>query len=134
MGAAIAAGLVYGVVIFGVGFTLGALRELALAPLIGRDTVILIEIPLILLMAWVSAGWLTRRLHVHPAATSRFVMGLIGFMVVIAGETAVSVFAFDRTLAATLAGYATRHGLLEILPQIMVAVFPFLRSIFERTA
>ncbi len=132
MSAALGAGLAYGAVIFALGFALGTLRELVLAPLFGRDAVVLVEGPLILLAAWLLAQRLIRRHAVAARATRRLAMGAAAFALLLAGEAAVAVFGFGRTLAMHLGAYVTARGMLELTPQIAFALFPLLLMIRER--
>jgi hypothetical protein len=132
MKAALDAGLVYGAIIFVFGVVLGTLREVVLAPLIGRDTVVLVEGPLILLVAWFVAWWLIRGHGVPALAGHRLAMGAMAFAVLMSGEAAVAVFGYGRTLAMHLAAYATAQGMLELMPQVAFALFPLLHLIRER--
>jgi hypothetical protein len=132
MNRALAAGLVYGAIIVTIGAVLGTLRELVLAPLIGRDVVVLVEGPLILLLAWFLAWWLVRGHTVPGLAGQRLLMGAVAFSVVIAGEAAIAVFGLGRTLAMHLGAYMTAKGVLELLPQLGFAVFPLLHLFRER--
>jgi hypothetical protein len=129
---ALNAGLVYGSLIFALGFVLGALRELWLGPLVGREAVVLVEGPLILLAAWFVAWWLIRGHHVPALAAHRLVMGATGFALALAGEIAVALFGFGRTVAMQRAIYATSQGMLELIPQIAFAMLPLLHLIRER--
>ncbi len=129
---ALRAGLVYGSGIFALGFVLGTLREFWLGPLLGRDVVVLIEGPVILLAAWLFAWWLIRGHGVAGQAGQRLVMGAVAFGLLMLGEAAVAVFGFGRTLAMHMATYATTQGMLETMPQIAFALFPLLHLIRER--
>jgi hypothetical protein len=129
---AVSAGLAYGATIFGLGFLLGMLRELALAPLIGRTAVVWVEAPLILLASWFAAGWLIRRFGVWPAPPARLTMGVVAMMLLLIGEAAVAVLGFGRTLAMHLSSYLTARGALELLPQIAFAAMPLLHLVQER--
>lgn len=132
MMAAFHAGLVYGAVIFALGFVLGTVRELWLAPLLGRDAVVLFEGPLILLAAWFLAWWLIRGHGVPGLAGQRLLMGAVGLALGMAGEMAVAVFGFGRTLAMQLSIYATTQGMLELMPQVAFGLLPLLHLIRER--
>ncbi len=129
---ALNAGLVYGASIFTLGFFLGSLRELWLGPLFGREAVVLVEGPFILLVAWFVAWWLIRGHGVASLISHRLAMGAVGFALAIAGEMTIAVFGFGRTLAAQLAIYATAQGMLELLLQIAFALFPLLHLMRER--
>jgi hypothetical protein len=128
MGAPALAGLSYGAGIFALGFLLGTLRELALAPLLGRGVVVLFEGPLILLAAWFAARSLTRRFDVPPAPSARLAMGAVAFAVLMIGEALIAAFGFGRTLAQHVSGYATPRGALELMPQLAFAMFPLIQS------
>ena len=129
---ALRAGLVYGSGIFALGFLLGSLRERWLAPLFGRDAVVLVEGPVILLAAWFFAWWLVRGHGVAGSASRRLAMGAVAFVVLMLGEAALAVFGFGRTLAMHLATYATTQGVLETMPQVAFGLFPLLHLIRER--
>jgi len=129
---ALNAGLVYGSTIFALGFALGALRVLWLGPLFGREVVVLVEGPFILLVAWFVAWWLIRGHHVPALAAHRLVMGAAGFALSMAGEMAVAMFGFGRTLAMQRAIYATGQGMLELMPQVAFALLPLLHLVRER--
>jgi hypothetical protein len=126
MNRTLGAGLLYGLAVFGLGFILGTARELWLAPLFGRDAVVLVEGPLILVAAWLLCWWIIRRLGVPASLGSRLAMGALALMLLLAGEALVAVFGFGRTLAAHFAAYATVKGVLELLPQMAFALFPLL--------
>lgn len=125
------AGLVYGLAVFAVGFVLGTLRELILAPRFSRDAVVLIEGPVILVMAWIVAGWIVRGLRVPPRTPARLGMGGVAFALVMAGEAAVAVFSFDRSVSQHLMTYLSPRGMLELTPQIAFALFPLLHLLLR---
>lgn len=129
---ALKAGLLYGAMIFSLGFVLGSLRELWLGPIFGRDAVVLVEGPLILLAAWFVAWWLVWRMPVAASSGARLAMGMVAFALMMAGEACVAVFGFGRTLAVHLQAYATAKGVLELMPQVAFALFPLLHLIRER--
>ena len=61
-------------------------------------------------------------------------MGAAAFGLAMIGEAAVAVFGFGRPLAIHLASYATTQGVLELMPQLAFALFPFLHLVRERFA
>jgi hypothetical protein len=129
---ALNAGLVYGALIFALGFVLGTVREMLLAPMFGRDAIVLFEGPLILLAAWFLAWWLVRGHNVPALAGLRLLMGTVAFVFLMAGEAAVALFGYGRTVAMHLAAYTTAQGVLELMPQIAFALFPLLHLFRER--
>jgi hypothetical protein len=51
------AGAVYFLVVFLLGFGLGTIRVLFVAPRLGQTTAVLLETPLMLAASWTSCGW-----------------------------------------------------------------------------
>ncbi len=129
---ALLAGLAYGLIIFALGFVLGTARDLLLAPLFGRDAVVLVEGPVILIAAWVLAWWLIRSIGVPARLPARLVMGVVGLAPVLVGEAFVAVFGFGRSLSMHLGAYATTRGVLELLPQIAFGLLPVVHLFRER--
>ncbi|MGL4438593.1 MAG: hypothetical protein ACRCUE_04920 [Bosea sp. (in: a-proteobacteria)] len=125
-------GLLYGAIVFAFAFVLGTLRELWLGPIFGREAVVLVEGPAILLAAWFVAWWLIRGHGVAALVDQRLVMGLVAFALLMLGEAAVAVLGFGRTLAMHLSSYATAQGVLELMPQVAFALFPLLHLVRER--
>jgi hypothetical protein len=125
----IRAGLSYGLIVFALGFVLGTLRELVLAPRFGRDHIVWIEVPLILLAAWFVAGWLVRRMVNPPGALHCLAVGAIAFSVLMLGELLVAVFGFGRSIGMHLATYWTAQGALELLPQIGFGLIPLFHRV-----
>ena len=132
MSHALKAGCIYGAVIFILGIVLGSLREWVLAPVLGRTIVVLLEGPLILLASWWLAGWLIRAWRMPARVGQRLVMGAMAFAVLMAGEAAIAVFGFGRTLLAHLQAYASAKGMLELLPQLAFAMLPLLHMYRDR--
>jgi hypothetical protein len=75
-----AAGAVYFAVMFALGFLLGPVRELLLAPRFGAAAAAAIEaVPMLVDMAFV-APWAARLLQVPPATAARLWMGATGLV------------------------------------------------------
>jgi hypothetical protein len=125
------AGLAYGAIIFALGFVLGAAREMVLAPLFGRDVVVLVEGPVILLASWFAAILLVLRNVVPASVQARLAMGATAFALVMVGEALVAVFGLGRSLSMHLSAYATQRGMLELMPQVAFALFPVVHLLRE---
>jgi hypothetical protein len=128
----LAAGLLYGLLIFVLGFFFGVVREMALAPMMGRSAVVMIEAPLILICAWLLAWRLIRWRGVPAAWGPRLVMGATGFALLMLGELGVSVFGYGLSPARHFAAYAHWRGFLELSPQIAFGLIPALHLVRER--
>jgi hypothetical protein len=126
MTASTRAGIVYFAAVFGVGFALGTLRQLFVAPRVGNVVAVLIELPLVLSAAW----WLSRRLVAHfavPARTRcRIEMGGAALVLLLLAEFGLSAWVFGNSLGQQLAGYMTLAGSLGLAGQLAFAAFPWL--------
>jgi hypothetical protein len=124
MGAAVSAGVVYFAVVFGVGFALGALRTLIVAPRLGETTAVLIEAPLMLAASGFAASWCVRRFEVPTTLRARLAMGAVAFGLLMAAEVGVSLTLFHRSLAQHLAGYGSTAGAVGLGAQVAFASVP----------
>lgn len=85
-GPALLAGLRYGLEGFALGFVLGVIRTMVLAPAIGPSVAVLIEFPLLLLaMAW-RARAIVRRSPGLAGTTDLLFMGITGSLVLMLAE------------------------------------------------
>jgi hypothetical protein len=124
---AIKAGAAYFLAVFAAGFVLGTLRVLVLVPRVGEAAAVMIELPLILVVAWIVCRWLVRRLSVPAAAGARLTMGGFAFALLLAAELALSFFVFGRSPAEHWQHYRSLAGALGLVGQIAFAAFPYLR-------
>src|SRR5688572_25414741 len=123
---AFAAGALYFLLIFLLGMVLGAIRILLLEPRIGPVPSVLLELPLMLAASWFVCGWLIRYLIVPAAASSRLAMGATAFVLLMAAELGLSLFAVGGTVAGHFAAYRSGAPLIGLLGQIAFALFPLL--------
>ena len=124
---AILAGLVYWAIVFALGFVMGTLRVLVLAPLLGPVAAVSLELPIMLAGSWLACGWSLRRFGVGKAFAERAAMGLLAFTLLILAEFALSTLLFGRTAAEHWASYATTEARLGLAAQVLFATFPLLR-------
>jgi predicted Abi (CAAX) family protease len=124
----IQAGAAYFAIVFAVGFALGTVRTLFLAPRLGEQLAVIIELPLILGASWLACGWVLRRWPVEPATGPRLTMGAAALALLILAEIALSLTAFDRSLADYFRNFTTLHGLIGLAGQIVFALMPLLRA------
>jgi hypothetical protein len=116
-------GLRYFAGVFAVGFLLGTIRTLWLAPAVGDLAAVAVELPLMLGASW----WWCWRLLAGRTLTmaGRAVMGGSGFAWLMAAELGLSL-AFGGTLATHVAALAMPAGLLGLAGQVGFAALPFL--------
>jgi hypothetical protein len=119
------AGVTYFGFVFGLGFVLGTLRQLAMQLGAARDLLVWLEIPVMLGFAWWAAGWCIRRFRVAPSRGARLIVLRLG-------ELAVGVGLMRQSLQEHFAALGTSRGLLELMPQVLAASFPLLRARLEQ--
>lgn len=121
---ALAAGVLYFLTVFALGFALGVLRVLCIEPRLGSVGAVLFELPVMLSASWIVCGWLVRWLRLSPAIVDRLIMGGVAFALLMIAELAVSVLAFGRTPAEHLSTYRSLSALLGLAAQLAFAAMP----------
>lgn len=125
MATALAAGLRYFLIVFAIGFALGTLRTLLVAPRLGELAAVALELPVMLAASWWVCGRLVRRLP--SGLASRAVMGGSAFAMLIVAELTLAVTLFGRAPAALVMGWQTPAGLLGLIGLIGFGVMPLIR-------
>jgi hypothetical protein len=121
------AALAYWAVVFALGFVLGSLRVLWLAPLVGLVPATLIELPLMLGASWWASGWLVRRFAIADKGAA-LAMGGIAFALLMAAECAVGVGMMGLTPGQWLADFAQPHAAIGLAGQVVFALMPWWRA------
>jgi len=119
------AGIAYWAMVFALGFVLGTLRVLWLAPALGLVAATVIELPVMLAASWWAARWLLRRFAIRTGGAA-LAMGALAFVLLMAAELALGVAAFGQTPAQWLAGLAEPQGALGLAGQVVFALMPWL--------
>jgi len=122
------AGLAYAAVVFGVGFVLGAVRVIIVAPRFGPTAAVLLETPLILGASWWLARLSIARFQVSRAVSARLVMSLVAFAVLMLAEVTLARVFFGRTVAEYLSQLATVPGAIGLAAQVAFACFPLIQG------
>lgn len=122
------AGLAYFALVFAAGFALGTARVLLLSPRLGETGAVFLELPVMLALSWLAAGWIAHRFAVPPDAAARLAMGGVAFLCLMAAETALSTLGFGRSMAEHLAGYAEPARAAGLAAQIAFALMPWWRG------
>lgn len=119
-------GTAYVAAVFAAGLLLGVLRTLLLVPLLGELTAVLLELPVILRIAWLVC---TRILRVWPLSPSAALgMGAIAFLLLMGAEAGLSTLLAGRSLAEHLALYAQLPRLVGLAGQLAFALFPWMHA------
>ena len=129
MFSAFKAGLVYTGIVFAFGFVTGAFRTILLAQDFGLTPVaaVLFELPLILIVAWITCRAVLRRMQIPARVDRRLVMGVVAFVATIALEFVLAATMNGNNFAQFLEGYAKPDVILGLLGQIAFAAFPLVR-------
>ena len=120
------AGLAYWAVVFALGFVLGTIRVLWLAPLVGLIPATLMELPVMLGASWLASGWLVRR-FVIASAGEGLAAGGLAFVLLMGAECALAVAMMGLTPAQWLAEFRQPHALLGLAGQGAFALMPWWR-------
>lgn len=127
MPAALRAGSVYFAVMFALGFALGTIRVVLLAPRLGAMTATLIELPVMLAASWFVCRWAVARWRVPWRPGARLAMGALAFALLIAAEIGLGILGFGRSAEAQIAAMLSPEGLAGIGGQLLFALFPLVR-------
>ena len=124
MRAAVIAGTVYFAAVFLIGFLVGTVRVLLVAPRLGDVGAVLLETPVVVAASWILARRSVRRFAAPRGFGPRATMGAVAFALLMTAELAVSMFAFGRTPGEHLAIYGTPAGAIGLAAQLVFAVLP----------
>jgi hypothetical protein len=121
------AGALYVIIVFVIGFILGTIRVLLLAPRLGETTAVIIEAPIMLAASWFVCRWCVDRLNVRRTVPARSLMGLVPFVVLMSAEVGLGAV-FGRSMADQLAAYGSLAGTIGLAAQVIFAMFPVIQG------
>lgn len=120
---ALSLGLRYFAGVFAVGFLLGTIRTLWLAPAIGDLAAVAVELPVMIGTSW---WWSGRLLARQTLATGeRAMMGGSAFLLLMLAEFGLSQ-AFGRAPGVYWASFFTAEGVLGLAGQLVFAALPLI--------
>jgi len=120
------AGVLYFAVVFGAGFILGPIRILWIAPRLGTRMAELLEMPIMLAIAIVTARWIVRRLAVPPTPSSRLGMGGIALSLLLVAEFTLVLWLRGLSIKEYLAARDPVAGTVYYVAVGVFAVMPLL--------
>ncbi len=129
---ALRAGFWYFASIFALGFVLGAIRAVILAPLIGETAAVLIESPFILAASWFASRYFIRRFDVASHIAARATMGLCAFVLLIAAEALLAIYGFGETPETFLNKFYSTAGAIGLFGQTLFGLFPLINLMLRR--
>lgn len=120
----IKAGMTYFGLVFGAGFVLGSIRVPFLVPYLGERAAELIEMPLMFVVIWVSARFITKRFSLPANGIARLGVGFLALGLLVAAEVLLAVAFQDRTLGEYVASRDPVSGVVYLAMLALFAVMP----------
>ena len=121
------AGGLYAIIVFAIGFILGTIRVLLVAPRLGKTAAVVAEAPIMLAASWFVCRWCVDRVEVRCTVPARSLMGSVAFLVLMSLEGALGAV-FGRSLVDQLAIYGTLAGAIGLAAQLIFATFPVVQA------
>lgn len=121
------AGLAYFGLVFGTGFVLGIVRVLLLEPRVGERAAELAEMPLMLLVIWLAAGYVCRRYRARLGTAGWAVVGALALLLLLAAELGLVLFS-GSDIATYLAGRDPVSGGAYLFALALFTAMPWLRA------
>ena len=124
---AFVAGSLYFLIVFAAGFALGVLRTVLIAPVIGELAAVLLEVPVMLAIAWVACGWTLGKVEVPAQMAPRAMVGATALVLLLTAEAALFVYLSGKTFVEYFFSYARPSALIGLAAQLAYACFPLVR-------
>lgn len=124
------AALVYVLLAFALGFVLGPVRELFLAPALGRVGALLVELPLLLAACWWMAPRVMRRV---PPGMGRLRAGFAALALLLVLEFTLGMALRGWDFAEWVRGFWTAHGAVTLAGYWVFALIPYWRGMGARS-
>jgi hypothetical protein len=122
------AGIAFYVLLFGLGFLLGTLRQILVQHGLSRDLLVLIEIPLLLAYAWWVTGWAVQRFAVPTDQATRLMMGGVMLTLLRLSEAVIGSALTGAGFFAQLVPIGSLMGFVEFAAQVICALYPILHA------
>ncbi len=123
----IGAGVLYFVVMFGLGFLLGPVRIFLLEPRLGPTGAVLVEAVPMLGAMWAAAPWVARLFALPATAAARLGMGAVGLGLLLLADTLLGWLLFGRGLGALLDRPQSWDGRVYLALLLLFFLMPWLR-------
>jgi len=89
---AVKAGTLYFALVFAAGFILGTIRTLWVVPRLGTRWAEVLEAPFMVLISFLAAHWVVRRLSLPPVPRLQLSVGLVGLICMLLAEFTLAVW------------------------------------------
>ncbi len=122
------AGIFYFTGIFLLGFILGTIRTVYIIPYSSELIGVLLEIPIMLTLAWFFSIKLIKRYALPTTEMSLFLFGETAFVLLMITEVLFSVYIFNLSLNTYLYNLKTLPGFIGLFGQIIFGLIPSIQS------
>lgn len=129
MSRSLRAGALYFAIVFAIGFVLGTIRVLAIVPTAGDVVAVLIELPILLTLAWIVCARVMHRNQVPRRCGPRLVVAASSLLLLVTAEFALSLWLFGNSAGAYLDSMTTPHGAIGLAGQVAFALFPVIQLV-----
>lgn len=120
------AALEYFAIVFAAGVALGTTRTLIVAPRVGELLATLIELPVILAIAWSACRSIMRRFQQIKTIQSALIVGGTALLFLLTAEALLSIGLSELLLSEHFALYRQLPVQIGLLGQICFALFPLI--------
>jgi hypothetical protein len=128
----LAAAILYFLMVFGVGFVLGAIRVVLLEPRLGSLGAVLCEAPLLLAAIVIASRIAPRVLKAAPSRFALLSIGLLALALQQVAEFVVGVALRGLAPSEQIAHLATAEGTVYAILLVLFAIMPFLTNRAEQ--
>lgn len=122
------AAVLYFALVFGAGFVLGVLRITLLLPRLGVRSAELAEMPIMLFVIYLSAGYVISRVRPGASAPHWLFVGLLALALLVAAECTLAVLLADRSIDEYLQSRDPVSGTVYLVMLAVYTVMPWLRA------
>jgi hypothetical protein len=127
------AAMLYAAGAFAVGFVLGTIRTLWVAPQLGPLVAVCIEAPFMIVASWLVYKQVHRLLRLNIGWAFAVLLGLRAFLYLQFFEIALFVFVFKRPLGDYAASLKSPEGMVGLAAQCVFALVPLLQQLRFRS-
>jgi hypothetical protein len=124
---AAAAGVAYFAIAFGAGFALAFIRIPILEPRLGARWAELVELPVMLVVITLAAGWVVRRFAIAPRWPDRAVLGAVALALMLAAEFGLVLSLRGMTIGEYFASRDPVSGLAYYASLLYFGALPALK-------
>ena len=117
-------GALYFALVFGAGFVLGTIRVLLVVPRIGTRTAELLETPVMVMVSFIAARWIIRRLVAPPTTTERIAIGFVALALLVSAEFTFVLWLQGLTISEYLVSRDPVAGTAYVIALGLFAVMP----------